>query len=133
MYSNLVIIGNMGQDPEVRVSKTGNSFTTFSVAVNKQGAGKDDKPLWVNVTAFGKTGEFVATYLKKGSMVFAEGTLEVTEFEGKDGKNHASTKLLANKVLSLSKREGDSNGNGNNAHVMGAPSKAAAVTEEMPF
>ena len=63
MLNNCEFIGNIGGDPEIRpiskprtTAKEDQTFTTFSIAVNKPGADKDDKPLWVNVTAFGKTG-----------------------------------------------------------------------------
>ncbi len=135
MLNNCEFIGNLGKDPETRTSQTGTGFTTFSIAINKQGAGREDKPLWVNVTAFGKTSEFVSKYLKQGSMVFVQGTLEVQEYEGKDGKNHTSVKLLANKVVSLSKREGQASAAvAGGATATSAATPATSVTDEdIPF
>lgn len=129
MFNSCTFVGNMGNDPEVRTSTGGTAFTTFSIAVNKQGD-KEAKPLWVNVTAFGKTGEFVAKYLKKGSSVLVTGEVELQEYEGKDGKNHSSLKLLSNKVVSLTKREGTAP----MVATAGATAKAATVTDEdIPF
>lgn len=133
MFNNCEFIGNLGKDPEVRTATGGSSFTTFSIAVNKQGANREDKPLWVNVTCFGKTGEFVGKYLKQGNMVLVQGGLELQEYEGKDGKNHVSVKLIANKVVSLSKKE---NGASAPAQTAQAPAPAAAATvsdEDIPF
>lgn len=130
MFNNCEFIGNLGKDPEARAAKGGSAFTTFSIAVNKQGAGRDDKPLWVNVTAFGKTGEFVSNYLKKGSMVLVQGALELQEYEGSDGKNHTSVKLLANKVVSLSKREGEA---GASAAAASAGASASAAKSASPI
>ena len=134
MLNNCEFIGNLGNDPEVRAAQSGTSFTTFSIAVNKQGADRDAKPMWVNITSFGKTGEFVGKYLKKGNSVFVQGSIEVQEYEGKDGKNHVSVKLLANKVLSLSKR---SENGVDTAPVVSAPkadaSAVAVMDEDIPF
>lgn len=137
MLNNCEFIGNLGNDPEIRTASGGSSFTTFSIAVNKQGANREDKPLWVNVTAFGKTGEFVGKYLKKGNMVFVQGALELQEYEGKDGKNHVSVKLLANKVVSLSKKEGSGTSQTTSASTPAATATAAAASpitdEDIPF
>lgn len=132
MFNNCEFIGNLGKDPEVRASTGGSPFTTFSIAVNKQGANKEDKPLWVNVTAFGKTGEFVGKYLKQGNMVLVQGGLELQEYEGKDGKNHTSVKLLANKVVSLSKKEGQASSAAATSGAASAPASTIS-DEDIPF
>lgn len=133
MYNDCTFIGNLGKDPETRAAQNGGTnFTTFSIAVNKQGANRDDKPLWVNVTTFGKTSEFVSNYLKQGNMVLVQGALELQEYEGKDGKNHTSVKLLANKVVSLSKREGTGTP-AKAAPATAAVGKAAVADEDIPF
>lgn len=129
MYNHCTFIGNLGKDPEARASQTGGSFTTFSIAVSKRSATRDDKPLWVNVTAFGKTGEAVAKNLHKGSRVLVEGALELQEYEGSDGKNHSSLKLLANNVTFLDKKETNGNGNGAAPVAVAAGSK----DEDIPF
>ena len=133
MLNNCEFIGNLGNDPETRpTSKGDSSFTTFSIAVNKPGADREAKPLWVNVTAFGKTGEFVGKYLKKGQQVFVRGSLELQEYEGKDGKNHTNVKLLANQVLALGKKEG----NGQAAAAAATTSSASSSPisdEDIPF
>lgn len=131
MYNNCTFIGNLGKDPEVRASKGGASFTTFSVGVNKPGD-KDAKTLWVNVTAFGKTGEFVAQYMKKGNQVLVEGPIELQEFEGSDGKSRTTLKQVANKVVSLSKREGTTEHSASAPASQAAP-KASVADDDIPF
>lgn len=132
MLNDCAFIGNLGNDPEARAAKNGgNAFTTFSIAVNKPSATREDKPLWVNVTAFGKVGESVAANLKKGSRVYVQGALEVSEYEGKDGKNHVSVKLLSNKVVFLDKRE---TGTGAPTQTSKPAAASAGVTDEdIPF
>lgn len=129
MYNNCEFIGNLGNDPEVRVSTNANatSFTTFSIAVNKPGD-KEAKPLWVNITAFGKTGEYVGKYLKKGNTVLVNGSIELQEYEGKDGKTKTSLKLIAGKVVNLSKREEI----GEKAASVGATA-SKATDDDIPF
>lgn len=138
MYNDCTFIGNLGKDPETRTGKAGGAFTTFSIAVNKQGAGREDKPLWVNVTAFGKTSEFVSSWVKRGHQVLVQGALELQEYEGSDGKNHTSVKLLANRVVSLTKREEGAAAAGATASASvgaAAPAKGASAIsdEDIPF
>ena len=126
MFNNCEFIGNLGNDAETRSSSGGGTFTTFSIAVNKMGASKEDKPLWVNVTCFGKTSEWAGKTLKKGNQVLVQGSLELQEYEGKDGKNHVSVKLSAGKVLSLTRSTTP-------AATAAAPSTATASDEDIPF
>lgn len=110
MYNNCEFIGRLGADPESHTSQKGTSFTTFSLAVDDPFK-PDAKPLWVNVIAFSKTGENAALYLHKGSLTLVQGSVELSEYEGKDGKNHNSLKLVANRLVFLSgKKEGQASG-----------------------
>lgn len=135
-FNSCIFTGNLGNDPETRNAAKGDStFTTFSIAVNKPGADRDTKPLWINVTAFGKTGEFVGKYLKKGSKVLAQGALELQEYEAKDGTTKTSLKLLAVRVESLDSK---SAGTGTVTQSASAPQAAAVgakpiADEDIPF
>jgi single-strand DNA-binding protein len=133
MYNDCTFIGNLGNDPEVRTAQNGGStFTTFSVAVNKPGSDRDEKPLWVNATAFGKTGDFVGKYMKKGNRVLVQGALELQEYAAKDGTTKTSVKLLANRVVSLTEREGKAVGAGASA-TASAPAAKPISDEDIPF
>lgn len=128
-FNSCIFTGNLGNDPETRNAAKGDStFTTFSIAVNKPGADRDVKPLWINVTAFGKTGEFVGKYLKKGSKVLVQGALELQEYEAKDGTTKTSLKLLAVRVESL-----DSKPAGTGAPAQGASNTQAAAVGAKPI
>lgn len=134
LLNSCEFIGNIGKDPETRNSTGGTSFTTFSIAVNKRGADKDSKPLWVNVTCFGKTAEFVAKYLKMGTRVFVRGSLELQEYEGKDGKNHVSVKLIANEVLSIDKKEAsETNAPATRTASATSATSSQIVDDDIPF
>jgi len=79
MYHTIIIVGNLGRDPEVRYTPSGQPVTSFSVATNRQytnNAGETIKEtLWFRVSAWGKTAEVCNQYLKKGSKVLVEGCL----------------------------------------------------------
>jgi single-strand DNA-binding protein len=134
-FNSCIFTGNLGNDPETKnAASGGTTFTTFSIAVNKPGADRDTKPLWINVVAFGKTGEFVGKYLKKGSKVLVQGALELQEYEAKDGTTKTSLKLLAARVESLDSKAAAS---GTPAQSTTATASASAskplVDEDIPF
>lgn len=124
MHNSCEFVGHLGKDPEVMAAKTsGKPFTVFSIGVNRPGD-KEAKTLWVNVVAFGPSGEFAGKYLKKGSLVLVQGPIEIKEYEGKDGKNHSSVSLVARELVSLSKQEG--------SQATAAGSTTAAATTPVP-
>lgn len=101
-------IGNVGKEPELRFSAAGKPVLKFPIAVSNNKRVNNEwtsETLWVNVTQIGDQAERNADVLAKGSPVFAEGKLEVRTYERKDGGTGVSVDLLANKVLSLAKRE----------------------------
>ncbi len=136
MYNDATFIGNLGKDPEAQTSGKGETFATFSIAVNKPGANREDKPLWVNVTAFKTSADAVLKYLKAVNRVLVQGAIELQEYEGKDGKNHQSLKLIANKVVFLTPKDADATASAPKAVSVGATATAAASTitdEDIPF
>ncbi len=111
------IIGNIGQEPEMRFSQSGTAVTTFSVAVNRtprsqrdQG-GQDEPPDWYRVVCFGQNAEFADQYLSKGNRVYVEGRLQINRFTGNDGQERQSVEIVANEVMNLTPR-GDAQGDG---------------------
>ena len=75
MYSKIIIIGNLGRDPEMRFSPSGDPVTTFSVATSRR-YGDKDETTWFRVSVWGKQAESCNTYLSKGSKVLVEGRLK---------------------------------------------------------
>ena len=95
--NRLTIIGRLSRDPEIRVTQDGQTtIARFGIAVDRRG--KDQKADFFNVTAFGKTGEFVEKYLKKGTKVGIEGQLRTDEYTNKDGQKVTSVYILADKI-----------------------------------
>ncbi len=103
MYLNkALIIGNMVRDPELKALPSGTKVCSFSVATNrsfkdKEGVKQDTKEFH-NITAFGRTGELVAQYMKKGSQVYVEGRLQTRSWDGKDGEKKYRTEIIADTV-----------------------------------
>jgi single-strand DNA-binding protein len=92
--NKVMLIGNLGRDPELRVTPKGTSICTFSLAINrewKNDAGeKQEEVLWVDVEAWGKTGDTIAKYLFKGRSIYVEGRLKLDQWEDKNTKEKRS-------------------------------------------
>ena len=118
MYQNLIIAGNLGRDPEMRYTPSGQAVTNFNVATNRKYTASDgnkvEETTWFRVSTWGKTAEACNQYLKKGSKVLVEGRLKPDPdtgsprtFTRQDGTTGASFELTANQVRFLSTRVED--------------------------
>ena len=107
MYQKLIIIGNLGRDPELRFTPSGDPVTTFSVATSRK-AGEKDETTWFRVTVWNKQAESCNQYLHKGSKVLVEGRLSPGTdggpkvFQRKDGTWGSSFEVTADAVKFLS-------------------------------
>ncbi|MGD0247501.1 MAG: single-stranded DNA-binding protein [Candidatus Limnocylindrales bacterium] len=100
-----MIIGNLGRDPEMRYTQSGQAVTQFTVAVNRNykdsnGEWKEETE-WFRVVAWAALAERTAEHLRKGRKVYVEGRLQTRNWEGQDGQKHYTTELIANTVTSL--------------------------------
>ena len=103
--NKVIIIGNLGADPETRQFSNGGSVTNISVATSeqwtdKQTGEKREATEWHRVTLFNRLGEIAAQYLRKGSKVYIEGSLRTRKYE-KDGKDHYVTEIRADQMQML--------------------------------
>nr|DAI10812.1 MAG TPA: Single strand binding protein [Caudoviricetes sp.] len=98
--NKLTIIGNLTRDPETRVTQSGASVCSFTVAVNRRG--QDDKTDFFRVSAWNKTGETCQKYLAKGRKVAVTGPVSVSTYSGQDGKAYANLEVMAQDVEFLS-------------------------------
>ena len=106
--NKIIIIGNIGSDPEMRFTPNGNPVTSFSVATNRvynspDGERKEETD-WFRVVAWGKLAEQCNQFAAKGRLVYAEGRLHNRTWEGQDGKQRSTNEVVANRVLFLDKR-----------------------------
>lgn len=117
MYASTTIVGNLGRDPELRYTPSGDPVCGFSVAVTRKWTGKDGTPqeqtTWYAVSAFGNQAEPCSKYLTKGRQVLVEGDVTARAYMGKDGEPKAGLELRARVVRFLGTRQdGDGGGNG---------------------
>ena len=104
--NKVLIIGNVGKEPEMRFTPSGKPVVSFSVAVNSK-LGETESTEWFNIVAWDKLAETCNQYLTKGQQVFIEGRLQTRSWEDKDGAKHYKTEIIANKVLFLGQHKQD--------------------------
>ncbi|QPB08645.1 single strand DNA binding protein [Burkholderia phage Mica] len=115
MLNKVQIIGRLGGDPEVRYLPSGDAVANFSVATtetwkDKQSGEKKEATEWHRVAAFGKLGEICGEYLRKGGLVYIEGSIRTQKYE-KDGETRYSVQIRADNMKMLGgKPDGDSGG-----------------------
>ena len=121
MYHTIIIVGNLGRDPEMRYTPSGQAVTNFSVATNRNYTGSDGQPvketMWFRISTWGKQAETCNQYLKKGSKVLIEGRLVPDKdtggpkvFTRQDGTSGAAFDVSAVTVRFLSSRGDDEGG-----------------------
>ncbi len=106
--NKVMIIGNLGSEPEMRFNPKGNPVTSFSVATNRRYTTADgerkEETEWFSVVAWGKLAEQCNQFLTKGRLVYAEGRLHTSNWEGQDGQKHYRTEIVANRVSFLDRQ-----------------------------
>ena len=115
--NKVIIVGNLGQDPETRYMPSGSAVTNFTVATNeswkdKQIGEQKDRTEWHRVAMFNRLAEIAAEYLRKGSQVYIEGKLRTRKWQGQDGNDRYTTEIIADEMQMLGGR-GDGGGGGN--------------------
>jgi len=102
--NKVTLIGNVGQDPEVRFTPNGDQVANFSIATTEswtKDGQKQEKTEWHRLVAFRKLAEIIGTYVKKGSKLYIEGKLQTRSWEDKDGQKKYTTEIVANEMLML--------------------------------
>ncbi|MBN9460855.1 MAG: single-stranded DNA-binding protein [Burkholderiales bacterium] len=102
-------IGNLGRDPEVRYTPSGDTVANFSVGVNeswkdKSTGEKKESTEWVRVVAYRRLGEICGEYLTSGQQVFVQGKLHTRKWQDKDGNDRYSTEIIADRMLMIGGR-----------------------------
>ena len=112
--NKVMLIGNLGQDPEMRYTPNGTPTSTFSVATNRAWTTPDGERRtetdWHNIVAWQKLAEVCDQYLRKGSRVYIEGRMRTRSWEGQDGRKNYRTEIVAQQVQFLDTRPGGSQG-----------------------
>lgn len=122
-FNQAIIMGHLTRDPEIKYSNSGMAICKFGLAANHKFK-DNEEVLFIDITAFGKTGELASEYLSKGRACMVVGRLKLDEWEGRDGERRSKIGLIAEKVQFLGgKGDGGSNGSG-------AAPKAARTVED---
>ena len=114
--NKVIIVGNLGRDPEVRYSQSGNAVCKLNIAVTerqKVGDKWEDRTEWVRCVLFGKTAENAGQYLQKGRQIYVEGRLQTSSYKDKEsGVEKYATEVIANQLLFLGQGGGEAKGDG---------------------
>ena len=103
--NKVTLIGNLGQDPEVRFTGSGKAVANFSIATTEKWDG-GEKTEWHKVVVWGKQAESCKEYLSKGRQIYVEGRLQTRQWEDKTGNKRYTTEVIAQRVLFLGGRAG---------------------------
>ena len=141
--NKVLLVGRLGQDPEIRHSQDGNAIASFSIATNESWRDRDgnqqEKTHWHNCVAFGPTAEkYIQPYVTKGTLVCVEGTLQTRSWEDKEGNTRYTTEVVANRfggVQILGPSGGDSSGNEpiNQEPSVSEEDTSQAQEDDLPF
>ena len=110
--NKVILIGNLGGDPEVRYMPSGNAVTNVTVATSeswkdKQTGQQQERTEWHRVVFFNRLAEIAGEYLRKGSKVYVEGSLRTRKWQGQDGQDRYTTEIVASEMQMLDSRGGD--------------------------
>jgi single-strand DNA-binding protein len=117
--NKVIIVGNVGGDPETRYMPSGSAVTNLTVATNeswkdKQTGEKKERTEWHRVAMFNRLAEIAAEYLRKGSQVYIEGKLRTRKWQDKDGQDRYTTEIIADEMQMLGGRGGSGDFGGGN-------------------
>lgn len=126
------LIGNLGKDPELKYTPSGQAVATFSMATTRKWKDKDgnlqEDTQWHNIKCWGRQAEIAQQYLKKGRQIYLEGRLETRSYDDKDGNRKWFTEVVANNFLMLGSKRDDGGG----GEYAGAPEPPATQAYPQP-
>ncbi len=140
--NKVILIGNLGRDPEVRYSPNGGAIANITLATSESWKDKNtgeqvEKTEWHRVVFFRRLAEIVGEYLKKGSKVYIEGKLQTRKWQDKDGNDRYTTEVVANEMQMLDSRGGSTSYNQDEAPaaqpMSQEPAPAGDFDDDIPF
>lgn len=129
--NKVILVGNLGGDPELRYTGGGTAVCNFTIATNESYKDSDgnqvDKTEWHRIVTWGRLAEICGEYLKKGRQVYIEGSLQTRQWEDKDGNTRYTTEVKAREMQMLGSRDGSEGNFGpSNSQSQSQPAGAAA-------
>ena len=136
--NKVILIGNLGKDPEVKYTPSGMAVARFTLATNERYKDKEgnwqDKTEWHNLVAFGRTAEVAGEYLKKGRTVYIEGALRSSSWDDKEtGQKKYKTEVIVNDLVMVGgQREGGEGGGGYSGGKSGGAKSSSGMDQRTP-
>lgn len=132
--NKVILIGNLGQDPELRYTPSGTAVCNMRIATNESYKDSNgewvDKTEWHNVVAWARLAEICGQYLKKGSQAYFEGSLQTRSWEDRDGNTRYTTEVKAREMMILSDR--DSGGSSGGGYQSGGGQNSGSYERRQP-
>ncbi len=134
--NKVILIGNLGKDPEVRYMPSGGAVANVTIATSESWKDKNtgepqERTEWHRVVFFNRLGEIVGEYLKKGSKVYVEGSLRTRKWQGQDGQDRYTTEIVASEMQMLDSRSGGST-NFDSPRPSPSPSQSSGAAPATP-
>ena len=118
--NKVLLIANLGKDPEVRYTASGTAVASFSLAtsekIKNKGGEWEERTEWHNVILWGRLAEIAGEYLSKGKTVYIEGRLQTRKWQDKDGKDRYTTEIVGEKMQMLSRKDGSNHQEAGQTH-----------------
>lgn len=135
--NKVILIGNLGRDPEVRYMPSGGAVANVTIATSEQWKDKQtgqqqERTEWHNVVFFNRLAEIVGEYLRKGSQVYVEGSLRTRKWQDKNGNDRYTTEIVANEMQMLGGRGGSGGGSADYNQDRGQGQAPAAAPQSAP-
>ncbi len=133
--NKVMLIGNLGKDPEVRYTTSGTAVASFSLATSERFKNKtgewEDRTEWHNITLWGRLAEIAGEYLAKGKTVYIEGRLQTRKWQDRDGRDRYTTEIVGDKMQMLGGK-GDASGRQGGGRPSDEPAYGASPGYEEP-
>ena len=125
MINKVILVGRLGKDPEIRSTPQGNTVAKFTMATDEKftdrAGEKQERTEWHNIVAWGKLGEICGQYLRKGKLVYIEGSIRTDSWDDKEsGQKKYRTEIVANTMKMLDRRGDDAGGGGGGSYDRGS-------------
>jgi single-strand DNA-binding protein len=134
--NKVILVGNLGRDPELRYTQSGQAVVNFTLATNenytKKSGEREERTEWHRVIAWARTAELCAEYLAKGRTVYVEGRLQTREWEDREGQKRRTTEIVAQTVQFLGGRGGGGGGSGSGSGGQPSSSGEAEAGSSVP-
>lgn len=138
--NKVILIGNLGQDPDVRYMPNGGAVANVTLATSESWKDKNtgeaqERTEWHRVVFFKRLGEVVGEYCKKGSKIYVEGRLQTRKWQDKNGQDRYTTEIIADNMQMLDSRGGapSADTSTTNTHTPPAPAPDADFDDDIPF